>query len=70
MTLRDERAGKQAAKYDATEFLENDAEIVAYLNAALENGDPSLVAAALGDIERARDMAQLARETGIARDGL
>lgn len=53
------QAGKQAAQYDATEFLENDADIVAYLNAALEDGDPSLVAVALGDIERARDMAQL-----------
>lgn len=58
MTLKNERAGKQVAQHDATEFLENDADIVAYLNAALENGDPSLVAAALGDIERARDMAQ------------
>lgn len=70
VTLKNERAGKQAAQYDATEFLENDADIVAYLNAALEDGDPSLVAAALGDIERARGMTQLAREAGITRDGL
>lgn len=58
MILKNERAGKQAAQYGATEFLENDAGIVAYLNATLENGDPSLVSSALGDIERSRDMAQ------------
>lgn len=70
MTLKNERAGKQAAQYDATELLENDADIVAYLNAALEDGDPSLVSAALGDIARVRDVAQLAGETSITRDGL
>ena len=55
---------KQAMRYDAAEFLESDANIVAYLNAALEDGDPSLVSAALGDIARARGMSQLAKETG------
>jgi probable addiction module antidote protein len=52
------------------EFLETDEDIVAYLSAALEDGDPSLVSAALGDIARARGMTQLVRETGITRDGL
>ena len=61
---------KQAMRYDAAEFLESDADIVAYLNAALEDGDPSLVSAALGDIARARDMVQLAKETGITRNSL
>lgn len=64
------KASKQAAPYDAAEFLETDEDIVAYLNAALEVGDPSLFAAALGDIARARGMTQLAKETGITRDGL
>lgn len=61
---------KQAAHYDAAKFLESDADIVAYLNAALEDGDPSLVSAALGDIARARGMAQPAKETDITRDAL
>lgn len=61
---------KQATAYDAAEFLETDEEIVAYLNAALEDGDPALLSAALGDIARARGMSQLARDTGITRDGL
>jgi len=67
------RAGdemKKAFEYDAAEFLETDEDIVAYLNAALEDGDTSLVSAALGDIARARGMTQLAKDTGITRDGL
>ena len=61
---------KKAAAYDAAEFLDTDEDIVAYLNAALEDGDPSLVSAGLGDVARARGMTQLAHETGITRDGL
>ena len=61
---------KKAEMYDAAEFLESDEEIIAYLNAALEDGDSALVSAALGDIARARGMTKLANETGITRDGL
>ena len=61
---------KQAMRYDAAEFLESDADIVAYLNATLEDGDPNLVSAVFGDIARTRGMAQLARETGITHDDL
>lgn len=53
------RAGsemKKALTYDAAEFLESDEDIAAYLNAALDDGDPVLVSAALGDIARARGM--------------
>lgn len=70
MAAKESKTSKQAAPYDAAEFLETDEDIVAYLNAALEDGDPSLVSAALGDIARARGMTQLAKETGITRDGL
>lgn len=61
---------KQAAHYDAAEFLENDEGIVAYLNAALEDGDPNLVSVAFGDTARTRGMAQLAREAGITYNDL
>ena len=40
------------------------------LEAALEEGDPALVAAALGDIARAKGMAQIARKTGLGRESL
>lgn len=56
--------------WDAVEYLNSDDDRAAYLEAALEEGEPSLVAAALGDIARARGMTQLARETGLGRESL
>ena len=43
-----------------------------YLQAAIDesDGDAALVIAALGDIARARGMMQLARDTGLTREGL
>jgi probable addiction module antidote protein len=56
--------------YDTAEYLKTDTDMAAYLEAALEDGDPALVAAALGDIARAKGMAQLARDTGLGRESL
>ncbi len=56
--------------WDPAEHLETDEDMAAYLEAALEDGDPSLVAAALGDIARAKGMAQIARDTGLGRESL
>ncbi len=64
------RKMKKATKWDVPEHLETEADIAAYLNVALEDGDTAVIAAALGDITRAKGMTQLARETGITRDGL
>lgn len=61
---------KKATKWDASEYLESEADIAAYLNAVLEDGDTSVIATALGDIARAKGMIQLAKETGVTRDGL
>lgn len=61
---------KTATKWDAFEYLETEEDMAAYLNAALEEGDTSVIAAALGDIARAKGMTQLSKETGITRDGL
>ncbi|NOT85687.1 MAG: putative addiction module antidote protein [Methylococcaceae bacterium] len=57
-------------EFDATEYLRSDADIAAYLNAMLEEGDPALLAAALGDIARARGMTEVARASGITREAL
>ncbi|AXY41087.1 addiction module antidote protein [Halomonas sp. JS92-SW72] len=57
-------------KWDAVEHLGSEEEMALYLEACLEENDPALVAAALGDIARARGMAQLARDTGLTREGL
>ncbi len=61
---------EQTLPWDAAEHLETEADMAAYLEAALELGDPSTVAAALGDIARAKGMSQIARETGLARENL
>ena len=44
--------------------------MVAYLEAALEENDPALIAAALGDIARAKGMSQVARQAGLGRESL
>jgi len=56
--------------FDPADYLNNEDDIAAYLDAAMENGDPALIAAALGDIARARNFSQLAREVGMSRQGL
>ena len=56
--------------WDPAENLQSEEDMAAYLEAALEEGDASLVAAALGDIARAKGMSQLARETGLGRESL
>jgi probable addiction module antidote protein len=58
----------QTRAWDAADHLETKEDIAAYLEAALEEGDPSLVVAALGDIARSKGMTQIARETGLGRE--
>ncbi len=56
--------------FDVSNYLNDEADIAAYLQVAMEDGDPALLAAALGDIARARGMTQLARDTGLSRESL
>ncbi len=56
--------------WDAANHLESPADIAAYLEAALEDGDPALVAATLGDIARAKGMTEVARAAGLGRESL
>jgi probable addiction module antidote protein len=56
--------------WDPAEHLETEADMAAYLEAALEESDPALIAAALGDIARAKGMTQVAREAGLGRESL
>ncbi len=57
-------------RYDAAEYLASEEDIAAYLTACAEEDDPALFLAALGDVARARNMTQLAAETGMTRMGL
>jgi probable addiction module antidote protein len=58
--------------YDVAEHLETREQMAAYLGAAIEEseGDAAFIAMALGDIARAKGMAELARETGLGRESL
>ncbi|MCZ7559044.1 MAG: putative addiction module antidote protein [Burkholderiaceae bacterium] len=59
-------------RYDVAEHLRSTEEMVAYLEACLDEaeGDGAFVAKALGDIARARGMAQVARDAGLSRESL
>jgi probable addiction module antidote protein len=60
----------QFSRYDTVDYLQTEEDMVAYLDAVMEDGDPALIAAALGDIARARNLSRLAREVGMSRQGL
>ena len=60
----------QTRPWDPAEHLETEEDMAAYLSAALEDGDLSLIMATLGDIARARRMAVVAQETGLGRESL
>ena len=56
--------------WDPAERLATEEDMAAYLEAALQEGDPALIAAALGDIARAKGMSQIARDAGLGRESL
>ena len=58
--------------FDAADYLQSDEDCALYLQACIEQApdDAALFAKALGDIARARGMMQLARDTGMTREGL
>ena len=55
--------------FDAVEVLGDDARIAAYLEEAFADGDPALIASAIGDVV-ARNIASISRETGLTRETL
>jgi len=57
-------------RFDASDYLKTGEDMAAYLVAASEEDDPRLVAAAIGDIVRARNVSKIARETGLTREGI
>ena len=55
---------------DPAEYLESEEAMAEYLTAIIEENNPALLAAALGDIARARGMTEIARASGITREAL
>lgn len=60
----------ELTKFDTTEFLEDEDDDVAMLNAALENGDPAEIRLALKIIARTRGMSTVAKEANVVRESL
>lgn len=60
------------SRYDTADYLKTEEDIALYMEAMIEEGgdDANLIAHALGDVARARNMSQLAREVGMTREGL
>jgi probable addiction module antidote protein len=61
---------RKVTRWDPSEYLDSPKAIAAYLEAVFDDGDPALVAAALGDIARAMGMTQLANQAGVTREAL
>lgn len=59
-------------KWDSAEHLKTDEDMVAYLEACIDEAgdDAAFIAKALGTIARAKGMTQLAKETGLGRESL
>ena len=60
------------SRYDSADYLKTEDDIAAYLEAVMAEAgdDPATIAHALGVVARARNMSQLARDTGMSREGL
>lgn len=61
---------EDTSRWDIAEHLESEEDMAKYLEAALEENDPTLIAAALGDIARAKGMSQIAKQAGLGRESL
>ena len=57
-------------EFDAAPYLDSEVSIAAYLTDILQANDAGLLAAALGDIARARGMSEIAKAAGITREAL
>ena len=56
--------------FDAADYLKTDSDVAAYLEASAAEGDPAAMACALGTVARRRNVSQLARDTGMTREGI
>ncbi|MCO5308495.1 MAG: putative addiction module antidote protein [Austwickia sp.] len=57
-------------RWDASDYLDTSEDMLAYLDEAARSGDPALLQAALGDIAKAKGMAEIAQAAGVGRESL
>ena len=72
MKTRKKRTKEIFSRYDTADYLKSEEDMLAYLDACMEEAgdDPAFIAVALGNIARAHGMVQLAKQTGLTREGL
>ncbi len=58
----------ETTRFDIQNYIKSTEDQTGYIDAALEDGDPALIAAAIGDIARARGASQFARDSGLSRE--
>ena len=63
-------ASAKTRPWDPVEYLETPDDAIAYLEAAFEDGDPHVIAAAVGDVARRRGMTTVAARAGLGRESL
>lgn len=64
------KAKPKLLPFDAARYLIDDAAIAEYMTAVLETDDPDLLLMALGDVARAKGIAQVAKDAGLGRESL
>lgn len=60
----------KATEFEAADYLKTEGDIAAYLAAAADDGDPKVLAAAMGSVVRARGVSKVAKEAGLTREGV
>ena len=60
----------ETRKWDVTEYLDTEERIALFLEVVFEDGDPASIAAAIGEVARARGMTNVARDSGLSRENL
>ena len=62
--------GVKIKEFDPSAYLDNDEVIAEYLSAALEDGNPDVFLAAIGNVAKSRGMSAIADSTGLGRESL
>jgi probable addiction module antidote protein len=62
--------GYKTKVFDPAKYLKSEEDIIAYLDAAMEDNDPAHIARALGDVARSEGMTEISRRTGLGRQAL
>ena len=58
---------KGIRELDVSRYLTDEEAIAALINEAIADGDPKVLAMALNDIMKARNVSQIAKEVGVSR---